>query len=176
MKIRIFPIHLRREDPRIQKADEGSKTVDTDDWQVDLATFKKFDSDMHFSIDLFASDKNSQCKRFYSNFWCIGTLGIDAFCHDWDRETAWICPPIKLVLKVIRKIKISKIKGLLFVPEWQTADFWPEIFNQTQKPKHPFTHFQICRPFLMQENFDYRSPFSGQSKFNFLVLFFDNRV
>ena len=135
LKIRIFPIHLRREDPRIQKADEGSKTADTDDWQVDLATFKKFDSDMHFSIDLFASDKNSQCKRFYSNFWCTGTLGIDAFCHDWDRETAWICPPIKLVLKVIRKIKISKIKGLLFVPEWQTADFWPEIFNQNT-PSH----------------------------------------
>ena len=174
LRIRIFPIHLRREDPRIQKADEGSKITDTDDWQVDVATFKKLDAVMHFTIDLFASPKNSQCARFYSNFWCTGTLGIDAFCHNWDDETAWICPPIKLILKVIRKIKVSKIKGVLFVPEWQTADFWPEIFHN-QELKHPFTHFNVCRPFLMQENFDYRSPFSGHAKFNFLRSFLVNR-
>ena len=175
LQIHIIPIHLRREDPRIQLADEGSKTVDTDDWQVNWSTFNKYDSELQFSIDLFASSKNAQCKRFYSNFWCKGTSGIDAFCHNWDEETAWICPPIKLILKVIRKINVSKIKGVLFVPEWQTADFWPEIFNTGKKLRQPFTHYSTCRPFLMQENFDHRSPFSGETKFNFLALYFNNK-
>ena len=36
--IRIIPIHLLRDDPRIQIADDGSKTTYTDDWQVDVTT------------------------------------------------------------------------------------------------------------------------------------------
>ena len=172
LQIRIIPIHLRREDPRIQLADEGSKTTDTDDWQVDKATFREFDSYMHFSIDLFAIYENSQCQRFYSNFWCKETQGIDAFCHNWDGEVAWICPPVKLILKVIRKIKISEISGILFVPEWQTADFWPEIFDQHKSLRNPFINCTRCKPFLMQQNFDYRSPFSGYPKFDFLAIKF----
>ena len=41
LNIRIIPIHLLRDDPRIKIADDGSKTVDTDDWQIDEETFKK---------------------------------------------------------------------------------------------------------------------------------------
>ena len=174
LQIRIVPIHLRREDPRIQKADEGSKTQDTDDWQVNSATFDRFDSDMQFTIDLFASFENSQCKRFYSNFWCQETQGIDAFCHNWNGEVAWICPPVRLINKVIQKIKTSKMSGVLFVPEWHTSDFWPETFDQDNKLRHPFTYVEISRPFLMQKDFNFKSPFSGHSKFNFLALYFYN--
>lgn len=176
LQLCLIPIHLRREDPRIQLADEGSKTEDTDDWQIDIATFRKFDSVMCFTIDLFASFKNAQCPRFYSNFWCEETLGIDAFCHDWTGERAWICPPIKLILKVVRKIRTSRISGVLFVPEWQTSDFWPELVDKDQNPKQPFTKIDVCRPFLMQEKFNFRSPFSGHAKFNFLALYFYNNV
>ena len=174
LNIRIIPIHLLREDPRIKVADEGSKTDDTDDWQVDISTFRQFDVSMKFSIDLFASDWNCKCSRFYSNFWCKDTLGIDSFCHEWDGEIAWVCPPIKLVLKTIRKIRKSKISGVLFVPDWQTADYWPEIFDNRQQLKRPFTKLEVCRPFLIQKNFNYRSPFMGNVKFNFLALYFFN--
>jgi hypothetical protein len=44
LSIRIIPIHLRRDDPRIQVADEGSKNPDTDDWQVDFPTFQKINA------------------------------------------------------------------------------------------------------------------------------------
>ena len=131
---------------------------------------------MHFTIDLFASFKNSQCQRFFSNFWCKETLGIDAFCHDWNGETAWICPPVKLILKVVRKIKMTSISGVLFVPEWQTSDFWPEIYSQNGSLKTPFTTAETYRPFLMQETFNFRSPFSGHAKFNFLALYFYNKI
>ena len=174
LNIRIIPIHLLREDPRIKIADEGSKTEDTDDWQVDIATFKKFDLSMQFSIDLFASDWNSKCSRFYSNFWCKDTLGIDSFSHDWSGEVAWVCPPIKLVLKTIRKIRNSKISGVLFVPDWQTADYWSEIFDKNRQLKLPFTKLEVCRPFVIQKQFNYRSPFLGNVKFDFIALYFFN--
>ena len=137
-----------------------------------FATFQKINALMHFSIDLFASYKNAKCKRFYSNFWCQNTLGIDAFCHDWSGETAWICPPVRCITRVIQKIKKSTICGVLFVPEWQTADFWPQIMDQDQKPKHPFTQIDIHRPFLIQEDFHFRSPFTGFTEFNFLAVNF----
>jgi hypothetical protein len=174
LNIRIIPIHVLREDPRIKVADEGSKVEDTDDWKVDVGTFLKFNKSMQFSIDLFASDWNSKCPRFYSNFWCKNTLGIDAFSHDWSGEVAWVCPPIKLVLKTIRKIRQTKVCGVLFVPDWQTADYWPEIFEKNRKLKFPFTKIEICRPFLIQNVFDYRSPLSGNVKFDFLAVYFFN--
>jgi len=174
LSIQIIPIHLLREDPRIKIADEGSKTEDTDDWQVDISTFNWFNTSMKFSVDLFASDWNCKCSRFYSNFWCKDTLGIDAFCHTWDGEVAWVCPPIKLVLKTIRKIRVSKISGVLFVPKWQTADYWMEIFDKNEVLKSPFTKVEICHPFLIQNKFNYCSPFSGHVKFDFMAVYFFN--
>jgi hypothetical protein len=170
--IRIIPIHLRREDPRIQLADTGSKIVDTDDWEVNLHTFKTFSMEMMFTIDLFATKENTNCKRFYSNFYSEGTNGIDAFCHSWDGETAWICPPINQVYRTIRRIRKSKMSGLLYVPDWQTADFLSEIFNSQGKLQWPFTSFTRSRPFLIQKEFSFKSPFRGNIKFDFLALKF----
>ena len=139
---------------------------------LDASTFKRFDLSMNFSIDLFASDWNGKCARFYTNFWCRDTLGIDAFCHDWNNEVAWVCPPINLVLKTIRKIRLSKISGVLFVPDWQTSDYWPEIFDKKQELKLPFTTVERCRPFIIQKEFNYKSPFLGNVKFDFLAVYF----
>ena len=135
--IRITPIHLLRDDPRIQVADQGSKNTDTDNWGVDIQTFKQFDSLHHFTIDLLASNLNAKCQKFFSNFYCPNASGVEAFVHDWDGETAWTCPPISLIIPTIRKIKRSKLKGILFVPEWPTADFWNDIFDADFHPNPP---------------------------------------
>ena len=173
LKIRILPIHLLREDPRIKIADDGSKTVDTDDWQIDDDTFQKCNQKYNFTLDLFASDCNKKCKRFYSNYYCPGTLGIDAFAHSWNDEVVWICPPIREITKVVRKLKASKIRGILFVPEWRTADYWVEIFNGDDKLLWPFTQFETCKPFIIQGVHHPRSPFVGRVNFNFLKIGFD---
>ena len=60
--IRIIPIHLLRDDPRIKVADDGSKMTDTDDWQVDYETFQKINRRYRFTIDLLASDHNTLFK------------------------------------------------------------------------------------------------------------------
>lgn len=174
LNVKIIPIHLLREDPRIKVADDGSKTIDTDDWRVDVETFRRNHERLNFTIDLFASNRNSQCTRFYSNFYCPNTSGVDAFSHSWDGETAWICPPVKEVLKIIKKIRQSKMTGMLFVPEWRTAAYWVEIFGVHGTMRWPFKRAVPCRPFLIQEDFDHRSPFSGRPHFNFLQIWFDS--
>lgn len=174
--VRIIPIHLLREDPRITIADDGSKTVDTDDWQVDDQTFQRIRKKYQFTVDLFASDRNSKCKKFYSNFYCPSTSGIDAFSHSWDEEVAWICPPIKEITRIVRKLKSSKTTGVLFVPKWKTADFWAEIFDDEGGLLWPFSHMETCRPFIIQGTYNYKSPFAGRSKFDFIQLCFDSHL
>ena len=78
LNIRIIPIHLLREDPRIQIADDGSKVTDTDNWQVDKETFERNNKRHCFTVDLFASDDNTKCQKFYSNFYCPGNFKIQA--------------------------------------------------------------------------------------------------
>ena len=172
LNIRIIPIHLLRDDPRIQIADDGSKTVDTDDWQVDHKTFGRINLKHKFTMDLFASNKNRQCNKFYSNFYCHGTHGIDAFAHSWEGEVLWICPPVKDVIRVVKRLKQLKVVGVLFVPEWKTADYWTEIFDDRGNLLRPFKRAETWRPFIIQSVQDRRSPLSGRVNFNFLEISF----
>ena len=150
LNTRIIPIHLLRDDPRIKKADDGSKTTDTENWQVDDQTFQRNRTRFKFTIDLFASDRNSKCQRFYSNFFCPGTSGIHAFSHSCDDEVAWICPPIQEIIRIVRRLKTSRTTGILFVPKWKTADYWVEIFNNEGRLLWPFNYMETCRPFIIQ--------------------------
>jgi hypothetical protein len=117
LNIRIIPIHLLRNKLRIKIADYDPKTVNTDDLQVDEETLQRNNDKYNFTIDLFASNRNSKCKKFYSNFYCPNTSGIDAFTHSWDEEVAWICLPAQEITRIIRKFKISRMTGVLFVPK-----------------------------------------------------------
>jgi len=174
LNIRIIPIHLLRDDPRIQIADDGSKTVDSDDWQIDHETFQRINQKYNFSLDLFASNRNKQCKKFFSNFYCPGTHGIDAYSHAWEGEVLWICPPVKEVTKIVRRLKASKVIGVLFIPEWRTSDYWTEVFDSQGNLSWPFEHVSTCRPFIIQGTHNYRSPFAGRVKFNFLTISFNS--
>ena len=74
MNIRKIPIYLLRDDPRIKVTDDGSKTTDTDDCQVDDETFQKINKTYRFTIDLFTSDHNNKCQKFFSNFFISKAL------------------------------------------------------------------------------------------------------
>jgi hypothetical protein len=174
LNIRIIPIHLLRDDPRIKMADDGSKMTDTDYWQVDHETYQRINRRYSFTIDLFATDRNTKCQKFFSNFYCTNTFGIDAFSHSWEDEVAWICPPIREVIRTIRKLKMSKVSGVIFIPEWKTADYWTEIFDKEAQLLWPFKSVEIHKPYIIQGNLSYRSPFTGRAKINFLAIEFDS--
>ena len=66
LKLDIIPIHLHREDYRIQVADHGSRFFDPDDWSIDNESFELITRQFTPTVDLFAHFSNAKCKKFYS--------------------------------------------------------------------------------------------------------------
>jgi hypothetical protein len=172
LNAKIEPIHLRREDPRIQLADGGSKIPDSDDWSIDEASFQKLNTKYGpFTIDLFAADNNAKVKNFYSECFSKSSKGVNAFCHSWDGEKAWVCPPVKCIISAVGKIEKTKGSGVLLIPKWPTARFWPIIFPDGINAKAVFKEVEEIRPWLKQ-NQEARSVLSGRTKFTFIALFY----
>lgn len=172
--LHLIPIHLRREDPRIQMADAGSKIPDSDDWSVDNESFKELERQFGpFTVDLFAEENNYQVKKFYSNYKCPLSSGINTFCHSWDKENAWVCPPVKKIIQVMKKLQSTKGSGVLVVPEWQRASFWPFIQTSSGEYSACFKNMVRFHPKIVQ-NQRARSALSGDTGFAFLALFYDN--
>jgi hypothetical protein len=112
------------------EADLLSKTVDSDDWSVQNHIFKFLNAKYGpFTIDLFASNLSKKVDRFFAKYWCKGNVGVDAFAYNWKNENCWIVPPPSLVAKTIKHLKCCQAKGVLVVPRWQTAMYWPIIHN-----------------------------------------------
>jgi len=70
-------------------ADRLSREHDSTDWTLGPTAFARLEARYGpHTIDLFASDKNARCPRFYSRWHCPGTLDTNAFSYPWDNENA----------------------------------------------------------------------------------------
>ena len=78
-----------------------------------------------YDIDRFASHYNTKVPTFCSRFWNPGCSAIDAFTEHWGGTNNWIVPPVYLVSRVLKHMKVCKAKGTLVVPAWYSASFWP---------------------------------------------------
>jgi hypothetical protein len=173
LNCRLIPIHLLRGDPRIQLADAGSKAPDSDDWGIDEQTFSTLEQKYGpFSVDLFADESNHRTEKFFSDFLSPSSAGVNAFAHSWDNENCYACPPVNLILKTIRKLLTSKCRGVLVIPKWTTAKFWPFAFPDGSNPISIFSEIEEIHPIIIQ-NQRARSPLAGQTSFSFLVLHFN---
>jgi len=85
LKIRVEPIHIKREDPRIQFADEHSKVKDTDNWSVDFQSFQTLNEQFHFDWDIFPDKLNRKMQKIFSQYFDNKTSGIDAFSKSWNK-------------------------------------------------------------------------------------------
>jgi len=122
LKLAIIPVRLRREDPRVEIADRGSKSYNSDDWSINKSSFEELRNRFReFTVDLFADETNKKVAKFYSEYFSPTSAGTDAFVQDWTYENCWICPPVKYIIRIIRKIKAIKCKGVLIVPDRHTA-------------------------------------------------------
>ena len=158
---------------RNQVADEISKMNDTDAWGIDLETFDHVQSKFGaFTIDRFADDLNRKVPRFNSRFFCPGTLQVDAFATSWAGDFNWLCPPIKLVGRALRHLRASQAKGVLLVPEWRSAYFWP-LLTADGSFFLPFVKdFLLLDPYFIS-NCSSRSVFSGFTNFRSYALLLD---
>ena len=122
-------IHLTMEwIPRSENsmADYISRIEDHDDWGISSHVLNMIQCKYGtLSIDWFASDHNAKLARFFSRFWNPFCLGVDAFTETWANEYGLFVPPITLVTRVIKKMVVDRASGVLVIPCWRSAAFWP---------------------------------------------------
>ena len=117
-------------------ADYISRMVDQDDWMLNPAVFKVLDARWSpHTIDRFADMHNHQLPRFNSRYFNLGAEAIDTFTCDRDNENNWWCPPpIFLISRLIRHARATSATGMLVIPCWPSAPFWPLLFPDGLHP------------------------------------------
>ncbi len=130
--IRILAQWVPREENEL--ADAISKHVDTDDWGIDQESFNYIQECFgNPCIDRFASQHNAKLTRFDAQFHCPGCETVNTFTANWGDDFNWWCPPISLIGSTLKHARICKASGILLVPEWTSAYFWPLLTPDGRK-------------------------------------------
>ena len=155
-----------------EEADALSKAMDYDDWTTSLTFFDHINRLWGAcTIDRFASWKNTKTSRFNSKYWTPKCEAVDAFTQDWGNDFNWLVPPISLVPRVIRHAERCSAKGILVVPVWRSAPYWPMLCINDQCP-HPW--ILDSRQFDHTEGIlilgDYKGSLLGSSRFKSAII------
>ena len=117
-----------------ESADLVSKSYDNENYQVKTEFFEHVQKtfNIYCNFDRFASHTNTKCLYFNSVVEDIGSNGINCFRYFWGKPFVnWLFPPPRLALKSISHLKECKGEGLLLVPEWKTANYYPVLKSLT---------------------------------------------
>lgn len=172
--VTVVPLHLKREDPRIVQADEGSKTPDSDNWSIDEVSFNKLHAIFHFDFDLFASQDNARVPRFCSLYYQPLAEAVEAWSIPWGSlGMLWVCPPVSELIMFHHRLLKTKCKGVLCMPLWSTASFYPFYFDNTGTPRPPFMFIWKWSPYIVQNEGARHTPLFGHTNFPFVALYFD---
>jgi hypothetical protein len=168
----VFPIWVPREDGRIQRADALTKGVDSDEWSIHRADFDDIRLGYgRFTVDLFATSRNSKCDRFYSADYDPASDGTDAFSRSWNGEVAFAALPIALIARTVRKLAHSEVRGVLTIPLWRGARFWAAAFRDGRHANRMFKYMEVreMRTFAWRRT--ERDQIGGKSM-RFMILHF----
>jgi len=106
-------------------ADRLSREVDSTDWSLAPAAYRRLDAQYGpHSVDLFATELNTRCVRFYSKDLTPGALGANSLHFCWARENAWANPPFNLMGAVIDKVIRERATATLVAPVWRAQPWW----------------------------------------------------
>jgi hypothetical protein len=175
LKLDLQAVWVSRQDPRLQKADALSKHVNSDDWSINVGAFLELNAKAGgFTIDLFASAENFKVSRYYSFSYTSSCAGVDAFAHSWENEVVFCAPPIALILRAIRKMEITSMRGILLIPLWRGAKFWLHAFPDGRHLGNIFRSFWKMRILTRSWGISPKDAFAGKWVF-FLALEIDSR-
>ena len=134
--ISVNPVWVPRE--QNQLADYVSRLNGVDDWGISTPIYKWLNNMWGpFTIDRFATWYNTKCSRFNSRFWNPGCENVDAFAQNWGAENNWVVPSPSQIIRAWRHFYICKARGVMLVPLWKGADFWPCLCSDgTHLSKH----------------------------------------
>jgi hypothetical protein len=143
LNLELNAVWVSRSDPRLQKADALSKHVNSDDWSVHPEVFNTLQQWFGvFSVDLIASPENFKVSKYYLYSFSTLCAGVDAFSLSWEGENAYCAPSIALILRVIRKIEVTRMRGVLLIPMWRGARFWLHAFPDGRHLGEVFRSFK----------------------------------
>jgi hypothetical protein len=112
-------------------ADKSSREFKMEtEWMINKQEFVKmceFFFKVTPSIDLFASRINKQLDKFVSWQPDPEAQFIDAFTICWSNFIFYAFPPFSIIARVLQKIKQDKAEGIIVVPNWPTAHWWPTL-------------------------------------------------
>ena len=112
-------------------ASREAEMVDTDDWTISSEFFEFINNRWGpLSVDYFANFYNNKLNRFYSLFNSPGCEGVDAFSYNWHGEACLLVPPVCVTGRVLRHLRMCKAWGVLVVPCWPSAHFWPMLLGE----------------------------------------------
>jgi hypothetical protein len=126
-----------------------------------------------FSVDVFASPENFKVSKYYSYSFLLSCVGVDAFSLSWEDENAYCAPPIALILRVIRKIEVTRMRGVLLIPLWHGARFWLHVFPDGRHLGGVFRSFRQLKVRARSWSISPKDAFAGRWVF-FLALDIDS--
>ncbi len=173
--LNIIPLHLLREDPRIELADQGSKTPDSDNWSIDEESFFELNNQFDFHIDVFAAHDNNKLPIFCSYYYHPDAYATEAFSLNWGNfGCMWLCPPVSLLIKTHKRIIAAKCRGVICFPVWTTATFYNFFFDAQGNPKPPYKLVKMWHPYIIQNEGARNTALFGRVPFQFAACFFEN--
>ena len=138
LKVRWIP----RESNTI--ADHISRDFDYDDWSLSWNIFNSLTKLWGpFTIDRFADNFNTKLNRFNSKHFCPNTEQVDALSISWINENNYVVPPVYMVPIILKHMRKSHAFGVLVVPFWPSAAFWPFLVNEGAVFKDFIKDFRI---------------------------------
>ena len=170
--VRLTPIHLKRDDFRIQIADTGTRFFDPDDWSADKTTFRSLTAGMRIDLDAFAHTTNAKANRFFSYGRCPRSAAVDAFTQDWTDSVAWICPPVSLIIPAVKKACHTRMSGIFLIPLWRSSVFWTTLFPNGSHAIPQCWKLVKCHPHIVRGQFCYNPLMQGTTQFPFLAVYF----
>ena len=170
--IALSCIWMPRTSTEIMVADDLSKNFDSSEYKLSRDDFsvlcQKFGP---FCLDLFASPTSFLFKPFCSRFLCKDAVAVDAFTIDWGSLTnGFFHPPVEVVTRVLKHAQFVKAKGVLIVPVWESADFWPVIVRLVRNEQ--LIELSRFRPTLIAAQWLESNMFRGKSSFDFAAFQF----
>lgn len=110
-------------------ADAPSRAIDRSDYRLDPSVFAALNVLWGpYTIDLFASDTNTQLPLFFSLHRCPGSSGVNALLQPWQGN-GFALPPFEtnILLQVVQKIREERATVTLVVPCWPSQPWYHEL-------------------------------------------------
>lgn len=117
-----------------ERADRLSQENDSTAWTLNKATYDTLNGRYGpHTVDLFATELNTRCQRFYSRRATPGALGVNSLVQDWSGEIAWANPLFHLLGPVITRIIRTGATVTLIAPEWRAQAWWSQATRHATK-------------------------------------------